>query len=179
MVSNERLVLDAFQNLVNLPAHQNQWVCDETIFRLLSAMYRSLARTFKFERRGLNRALSKHATLSHSANPTGLHLKIFMSKFPYNGERRNVSYYYFHTSGSLPADPTNASECHDNHAESYNMRQNQICVAAAERSQQENDSVGQQIGHEIDEREPERLRTPSRGSVSDERAREVTPAKDT
>ena len=63
-----------------------------------------------------------------------------------------MNYYYYCASGNPPSDPMTESECRDRHTESNSMQQNQIRVASAERSQRENDSAGQRIVHEIDER---------------------------
>ena len=79
MVNNEALILDVFRNLVNSSQYQNQWLCDETIFRVLSATYPNLARAFQFERKAMNRALKKEAGQFDSSNSSGLYSKMFTS----------------------------------------------------------------------------------------------------
>ena len=109
MVNNEALILDAFRNLVNSPQYQNQWLCDETIFRVLSDTYPNLARAFQFERRALNRALKKEAGQFDISNSSGLYSKLFKSACPYSGERQSVNYYYYCASGSPPSVPKGAA----------------------------------------------------------------------
>ena len=71
MVNNEALILDAFWNLANSPQYKNQWLCDETVFRVLGVTYPNLAQAFHFDRKTLNRALKKAAGLFDSSNSSG------------------------------------------------------------------------------------------------------------
>ena len=106
MRKNSNIICDSYLNLTAASSHyQDNWICDETLFRLLNAHYPHLKNTFNFTREGLNRALSAKAGTFTGPNEFGLFLAKFSTECPYSGERRRVSYFYRQVNGKLPADP--------------------------------------------------------------------------
>ena len=62
MQKNESIISDSYLNLTAASSqYQDNWICDETWFRLLNAHYPHMKNTFNFTRVGLNRALSVKA----------------------------------------------------------------------------------------------------------------------
>ena len=106
MRKNESIISDSYLNLTAASSqYQDNWICDETWFRLLSSHYPHLKNTFNFTRVGLNRALSVKAGPFTGPNEFNLFLAKFRTECPYSGERRRVSYFYRQVNGKPPADP--------------------------------------------------------------------------
>ena len=56
MGKNESIISDSYLNLTAASSqYQDNWICDETWFRLLNAHYPHMKNTFNFTRMGLNR----------------------------------------------------------------------------------------------------------------------------
>jgi hypothetical protein len=114
MRKNSNIICDSYLNLTAVSSHyQDNWICDETWFRLLNAHYPHLKNTFNFTREGLNRALSAKAGSFTGPNEFGLFLAKFQTECPYSGERRRVSYFYRQVNGKLPADPVSPLDITD------------------------------------------------------------------
>ena len=71
--------------------YQDNWICDETWFRLLNAHYPHLKNTFNFTREGLNRALSAKAGPFTGPNEFGVFSVKFRTECPYSGEEYPTS----------------------------------------------------------------------------------------
>jgi hypothetical protein len=105
MRKNSNIICDGYLYLTAASSHyQDNWICDETWFRLLNAHYPHLKNTFNFTREGLNRALSAKAGPFTGPNEFGLFSVTFRTECPYSGERRRVSYFYRQVNGKPPAD---------------------------------------------------------------------------
>ena len=104
-----------------LNSYQDNWICDETWFRLLNAHYPHLKNTFNFTREGLNRALSAKAGPFIGPNECGLFLAKFQTGCPYSGERRRVSYFYRQVNGKPPADPVSPLDISDELSKSNSL----------------------------------------------------------
>ena len=101
-----RIISGSYLNLTAASSqYQDNWICDETWFRLLNAHYPHMKNTFNFTRVGLNRALSVKAGPFTGPNELNLFLAKFQTECPYSGERRRVSYFYRQVNGKPPADP--------------------------------------------------------------------------
>ncbi len=68
------------------------WICDETLFRLLNAHYPHLKKAFNFTREGLNRTLFAKAGPITGQNEFGLFLAKFQTECLYSGDKRRVTY---------------------------------------------------------------------------------------
>jgi hypothetical protein len=106
MRKNSNIICDSYLNLTAASSqYQDNWICDETWFRLLNAHYPHLKNAFNFTREGLNRALSAKAGPFTGPNEFGLFLAKFQTECPYSGERRRLSYFFRQLNGKPPADP--------------------------------------------------------------------------
>ena len=102
MQKNSNIICDSYLNMTAASSHyQDNWICDETWFRLLNAHYPHLKNTFNFTREGLNRALSAKAGPFTGPNEFGVFSVKFRTECPYSGERRRVSYFYRQVMASL------------------------------------------------------------------------------
>jgi len=107
MQKNSNIIIcDSYLNMTAASSHyQDNWICDETWFRLLNAHYPHLKNTFNFTREGLNRAFSAKAGPFTGPNEFGVFSVKFRTECPYSGERRRLSYFYRQVNGKPPADP--------------------------------------------------------------------------
>ena len=107
MQKNSNIICDSYLNLTAASSHyQDNWICDETWFRLLNAHYPHL-------REGLNRALSAKAGPFTGPNEFGIFSVKFRTECLYSGERRRVSYFYKQVNGKPPADPASPLDVTD------------------------------------------------------------------
>jgi hypothetical protein len=67
------------------------WICVETLFKLLNAHYPHLKKAFNFTREGLNWTLSAKAGPFTGPNEFGLFLAKFQTECPYSGDKRRVT----------------------------------------------------------------------------------------
>ena len=64
------IICESYLNLTAASSHyKDNWICDETWFRLLNTHYPHLKYTFNFTREGLNRALSASAKAGQFTGP--------------------------------------------------------------------------------------------------------------
>jgi hypothetical protein len=106
MKQDKILICDSYLNLTAASSHyQDNWICDETCFRLLNAHYPRMKNTFNFTHEGLNRALSAKAGPFTGHNQFSLLYAKFYTECPYSGDKRRVSYFYWQVNGEPPANP--------------------------------------------------------------------------
>ena len=122
MQKNSNIICDSYLNMTAASSHyQDNWICDETWFRLLNAHYPHLKNTFNFTREGLNRALSAKAGPFTGPNEFGVFSVKFRTECPYSGERRRVSYFYRQVNGKPPADPVSPLDITDELSKSNSL----------------------------------------------------------
>ena len=122
MRKNESIISDSYLNLTAASSqYQDNWICDETWFRLLNAHYPHLKNTFNFTRGGLIRALSAKAGPFIGPNECDLFLAKFQTGCPYFGESRRVSYFYRQVNGKPPADPVSPLDITDELSKSNSL----------------------------------------------------------
>jgi hypothetical protein len=122
MRKNESIISDSYLNLTAASSqYQDNWICDETWFRLLDAHYPHMKKAFNFTREGLNRALSAKAGPFTGPNEFNLFLAKFQTECPYSGERRRVSYFYRQVNGKPPADPLSPLDITDELSKSNSL----------------------------------------------------------
>ena len=123
MRKNSNIICDSYLNLTAASSHyQDNWICDETWFRLLNAHYPHLKNTFNFTREGLNRALSAKAGTFTGPNEFGLFLAKFQTECPYSGDKRRVTYFYRQVNGKPPADPVSPWDITDELSKSNSLQ---------------------------------------------------------
>ncbi len=118
MYQHQKIIFDAYCKLTATRRElQDNWICDETLLRLLDAHYPSLKNTFDFTRGRMVRALSAYAPPTfHSQNEHGVFSKQFQTSCPYDGtKRRRVTYFYWPWNGKRPADPGSVRDITDVH----------------------------------------------------------------
>jgi hypothetical protein len=114
MQKNSNIICDSYLNLTAASSqYHDDWICDETWFRLINAHYPHLKNTFNFTREGLNLAHSAKAEPFTGPNEFGLFLAKFQTECPYSGERMRVSYFYRQVNGKPPADPVSPLDITD------------------------------------------------------------------
>jgi hypothetical protein len=129
MPNNSNLIFESYYNLTGANAlYQQNWMCNETIFRLLNSHYPRLKKTFNFTREGLNRALSAKAGPCTGQNDYGLYVAKFSTECPYSGDKRRVSFYFRQATinDNPPDDPVSAADIVDAHASTNQLRRNCI-----------------------------------------------------
>jgi hypothetical protein len=123
MRKNSNIICDSYLNLTAASSlYQDNWICDETWFRLLHAHYPHLKNTFNFTREGLNRALSAKAGPFTGPNECGLFFAKFHTECPYSGDKRRVSYFYRQVNGKPPADPVSPLDITDELSRSNSLQ---------------------------------------------------------
>ena len=125
MRKNSNIICESYLNLTAASSHyQDNWICDETWFRLLNALYPHSKYTFKFTREGLNRALSASAKAGQFTGPNelGLFLAKFQTECLYSGDKRRVTYFYRQVNGTPPADPVSPLDITDELSKSNSLQ---------------------------------------------------------
>ncbi len=118
-----RIISDSYLTLTAASSqYQDNWICDETWFRLLNAHYPHMKNKFNFTRVGLNRALSVKAGPFTGPNEFNLFLAKFQTECPYSVERRRVSYFYRQVNGKPPADPLSPLDITDELSKSNSLQ---------------------------------------------------------
>jgi hypothetical protein len=127
MKQDKILICDSYLSLTAACSqYQDNWICDETCFRLLNAHYPRLKNTFKFTREGLNHALSAKAGPFHGHNQFSLFYAKFYTECPYSGNKKRVSYFYRQVNGKPPADPVSALDITDELSKSNQLQRDCI-----------------------------------------------------
>ena len=107
----------------------DNWICDETLFRLISAHLPHLKNnTFTFTRKLLIRAIGAKAVPFHGKHEHeySIFLKQFQTSCPYDDTRRRVTYFYRQVNRERPADPVSARDITDVHTKNNQIRRNAI-----------------------------------------------------
>jgi hypothetical protein len=105
----------------------DNWICNETLFRLLSAHIPHLKNnTFKFTRKLLIQAIGAKAGPFHGKHEHSTFSKQFQTSFPYDDTRRRVTYFYRQDNGEPPANPVSSRDITDVHARNNQIRRNVI-----------------------------------------------------
>jgi len=118
MATSFKIIFDAYCKFTATCVElQDNWICDQSLLRLLDAHYPTLKNTFGFTQRLLVRALSAYAhPIFHSQNKHGIYIKQFLTSCPYDGtKRRRVTYFYRQWNGKRPADPGSVRDITDVH----------------------------------------------------------------
>ena len=120
MATSFKIIFDAYCNLTATHVEpQDNWICDQTLLRLLDAHYPNLKNSFGFTQALMVRALSAYAPPLYSTAKTN---KQYLSKknstsCPYDcTKRRRVTYFYRQWNCKQPADPVSAGDIIDVHA---------------------------------------------------------------
>ena len=99
-----------------LRSTQDNWICDETWVRVISARYPDVIKTIGFSRATFNRAISRHASQCGTQDDMGIFIQQFSTSCPYDsGQRRKVSYFYRLINGKPPANPASVRDIIDVH----------------------------------------------------------------
>jgi hypothetical protein len=123
MRKNSNIICDSYLTLTAASSHyRDNWICDETLFRLLNAHYPHLKKAFNFTPEGLNRALSAKAGLFIGPNEFGLFFAKIHTECPYSGEKRRVSYFFRQVNGKPPADPVSPLDITDELSKSNSLQ---------------------------------------------------------
>ena len=91
MASSQNIIFDAYCKLTATRVElQDNWICDQSLFRLLDAHYPTFKNTFGFTQALLVWALSAYAPpIFHSQNEHGIFIKQFRTSCPYDGNNNN------------------------------------------------------------------------------------------
>ena len=117
MVKNWDIICRCYINLTDaIEKYQDNWICDETWVRVISARYPDVIKTIGFSREIFNRAISRHASQCGTQNDMGIFIQQFSTSCPYDsGQWRKVSYFYRQIIGKPPADPASVHDITDVH----------------------------------------------------------------
>jgi hypothetical protein len=122
MASPHNIIFDAYCKLSATRGElQNNWICNQTLLRLLNAHYPNFKNSFDFTQALLIRAISAKAGPFHRENEHGIFVKQFQTSCPYEDKRWRVTYFYRQINGEPPANPASARDITDVRA-----RNNQI-----------------------------------------------------
>ena len=140
------LISDAWRKISSENSlYSDQWLCDETWYRVIRRYYPSLPDTIKFNRTVLNRALTPLSGSYDQTNIEGIYHANFFMICPYEGKKRNVSYYFRTVHGAPPSSPTASSSVQDIIAQSISMQIDRARISALEREKSKNDDVSKSI----------------------------------
>ncbi len=105
----------------------DNWICDETLYRLLSAHLPHLKNnTFKFTCKLLIQVIGAKAVPFHGKHEHSIFSKQFKTSCLYNDKRRGVTYFYRQVNGELPADLVSSRDITDVHARNNQIQRNAI-----------------------------------------------------
>ena len=130
MVKPNDIISQCYVNLTNaVEKYQDNWICDETWFRVISARYPDVINSVGFSRVAFNRAISRRASQCGTPNDSGIFMHHFQMPL-YEGKKRKVFFYYRQVAGKLPASPSGPHDCKDVH-----IRVGPIRLSTAEREE--------------------------------------------
>ena len=108
------LISDAWRKISSEnTVYSDQWLCDETWYRVIKRYYPLLQDTIKFNRPVLNRALTPPSGSYDQTNVEGIYHANFCMICPYDGKKHNVSYYFRTVLDAPPSSPTAPSDVQD------------------------------------------------------------------
>ncbi len=95
MAKNSDIIRQCYVNLTDaLEKYQDNWVCDETWVRVISAHYPDVINSIGFLRATFNCAISRHASQCGTQNALGMFIHQFQISCPYDsGQWRKVSFF--------------------------------------------------------------------------------------
>jgi len=130
MVKHNDIISQCYINLTDaIEKYQDNWICDETWFRVISARYPDVINSVGFSRAALNRAISRRASQCGTPNDSGIFMHHFQMPCLYEGKKRKVFFYYRQVKGKPPASPSGPHDCEDVH-----VRARPIRLSTAERA---------------------------------------------
>ena len=146
------LISDAWRKISSENTlYSDQWLCDETWFRVIKRQYPSLQNAIIFNRGVLNRVLSPLAGSYDQSNIEGIYHATFRTICPYDGQRRCVSYYFRQVHGAPPSSPMAPSDVQDVIAKTVSMQKNRARISALEKEKCKSDDVAKSINDLQDE----------------------------
>ena len=119
MAKKYSIIYQCYVNLTDaVKKFQDNWMSDETCFRVLSSRYPDVINSVGFSRELFNRAISRYATQCGSPNESCISMHQFSMPCPYgSGKQRKVSFYYRQVKRKPPATPSGPLDCKDKHVE--------------------------------------------------------------
>ena len=118
MAKKYSIIYQCYVNLTDaVKKFQDNWMCDETWVRVITARYPDVINSIGFSRSSFNRVISMLASQCGTQNALGIFIHQFQMSCPYDsGQRRKVSYFYRQIIGKPPADPVSVRDITDVHA---------------------------------------------------------------
>ena len=103
MVKSSDIIYQCYINLTDgLEKYQDNWMSDETWFRVISSRYPDVINSIGFSHTTFIRAISMHASQCGTQNALGIFIHQFKTSCLYDsGQRRRVSYFYRQVAGNL------------------------------------------------------------------------------
>jgi hypothetical protein len=132
MAKHNDIICLCYVNLTDsVEKYQDNWICNETWFRVISARYPNVINSVGFSRAAFNRAILGHASLCGSLNESLIFKQQFSMPCPYDSnQRRRVSFYYRQVAGKPPAAPLDSRDC-----EAVHVRVRPVRLLTAEREE--------------------------------------------
>ena len=110
MAKNSDIIRQCYVNLTDvIEKYQDNWVCDETWVRVISAHYPGVINSIGFSRATFNRAISRHASQCGTQNALSMFIHQFLISCPYD----SGVIFYRHVAGKPPAAPSGPHDCED------------------------------------------------------------------
>ncbi len=124
MGKSSDIIFQCFVNLTDgLKKYQDNWMSDETWFRVTSSRYPDVFNSIGFSRTTFIRAISMHASQCGTQNALCIFIHQFKTSCPYDsGQRRRVSYFYRQVAGKPPSAPSGPHHWKDKHVEAMPIR---------------------------------------------------------
>ena len=100
MVKPNDIISQCYVNLTNaVEKYQDNWIFDETWFRVISAHYPNVINSVGFSRVAFNRAISRRVSQCGTPNDSGICMHHFQMPCLYEGIKRKVFFYYRQVAG--------------------------------------------------------------------------------
>jgi len=89
MVKHNDIISQCYINLTDaIEKYQDNWICDETWFRVISARYPDVINSVGFSRAAFNRAISCRASQCGTPNDSGIFMHHFQMPCLYEGKKK-------------------------------------------------------------------------------------------
>ncbi len=105
-----------------LEKYQDNWICDKTLFRVISASYPGVINSVGFSRAAFNHAISLRASQCGTLHDSGIFVHNFQMPCLYESKKRMVFFYYRHVAGKPPASLLGPHDCVDVHGRASLIR---------------------------------------------------------
>ncbi len=116
MVKPNDFISQCYVNLTDaIEKYQDNWICDETWFRVISALYSNVINSVGFSCVAFNHAISRRASQGGTPNDSEIFMHHFHMPCLYEGKRGRLFFYYRHVTGKPPASPSGPHDCKDVH----------------------------------------------------------------